>query len=133
MIIEPFEADAAANSFPYAVLSECESKMVVIDPAAETEEYIRFAHLHRAVIIAIVETHFQPTSGALALRQETNAPIYVFGDLAPEYEYTPFGADVELAFGKIKLQSTAAGILLLHKGAVKGVFTGNSPFGGKMG
>jgi hypothetical protein len=133
MILESFEADVPANSFPYAVLSECESKMVVLDPAQDTDAYIKFAHIHRAKIIAIVETHFQATSGALKLHQETSAPIYVFGDLAPEYAYTPFGSDVELAFGKIKLQSTAAGILLLHEGEPKGVFTGTAPFGGKLG
>ena len=134
MIIESFsDATLPANAFPYAVLSECESKMVIVDPAPNTDAYVKFAQVHRAKIIAIVETQFRASSGALALKQETGAPIYVFGDLAPEYDFTPFGTDVELAFGKIKLQSTPAGILLVHEGEAKGVFTGNAPFGGRLG
>ncbi|MCF2494074.1 MBL fold metallo-hydrolase [Dyadobacter chenhuakuii] len=77
MKIQQFEDKYLAH-YSYAILSECESKMVLIDPARNSEPYYAFAKEHQAQIIAVIETHSHAdfVSSHLEIAQTTGAAIY---------------------------------------------------------
>jgi hydroxyacylglutathione hydrolase len=56
MIIEQFE-DRQLSHYSYAILSEEEQKIILIDPSRNTSAYISFAARHAAKIIGVIETH----------------------------------------------------------------------------
>ena len=56
MQIKQFE-DKNLSHFSYAVLSECERKIVLIDPARNPAQYYDFAEKNNAEITGIIDTH----------------------------------------------------------------------------
>lgn len=88
MKIEQFE-DKDLSHYSYAVLSECENKVVLIDPSRNIQPYLAFAELHQAEIIAVIETHPHAdfVSGHLELHQTTGATIYCSKLLGAAYPH----------------------------------------------
>ncbi len=56
MQIKQFEDKNLAH-YSYALLSDCEKKIVLIDPARNPQPYLDFAKENHAVITGIIETH----------------------------------------------------------------------------
>lgn len=142
MIIEQFE-DKELSHYSYAILSECESKVVLIDPARNTEPYLVFAKAHRAEIIGVIQTHPHADfiSSHLELHQKLGAKIYCSKLLAANYLHQPFDEGDTIEFGKIKLKALntpghspdSISIVLAHDGKDKAVFTGDTLFIGDCG
>jgi len=142
MKIQQFENKFLAH-YSYAILSECESKMVLIDPARNPEPYYAFAKEHQAQIIAVIETHSHAdfVSSHLEIAQTTGAAIYASRKIDAAYTLTPFDEGDTLAFGKIVLKAIntpghsddSISVLLEHDGKPKYLFSGDTLFIGDCG
>ena len=142
MQIKQFE-DKNLSHFSYAVLSESESKIVLIDPARNPAQYYDFAEKHNADITGIIETHPHAdfVSSHLEIHQTTGAIIYVSKLVDALYPHHPFDEGQFLEIGKIKLSAIntpghspdSISILLEHDGKQKAVFTGDTLFIGDCG
>lgn len=142
MKIQQFEDKYLAH-YSYAILSECESKMVLIDPARNPEPYYAFAKEHQAQIIAVIETHSHAdfVSSHLEIAQTTGAAIYASRKIDAAYTLTPFDEGDTLAFGKIILKAIntpghsddSISVLLEHDGKPKYLFSGDTLFIGDCG
>ena len=129
--------------YSYAILSECEKKIVVIDPARQIQPYLQYAKENDATIIGIIETHPHAdfTSGHLELKTLTDATIYVSKKVGAAYPHQSFDEGEEITFGKIKLKALntpghspdSISIVLTHDGKQKAVFTGDTLFIGDCG
>ena len=135
--------DKNLSHFSYAVFSDCEKSLVLIDPSRNPQPYLDFAKEHDAKIIGIIETHPHAdfTSSHAELHRLTGAPIYVHSLLGALYEHISFDEGSTISFGKIKLTSLhtpghspdSISILLEHDGVQKAVFTGDTLFIGDCG
>jgi glyoxylase-like metal-dependent hydrolase (beta-lactamase superfamily II)/rhodanese-related sulfurtransferase len=135
--------DKNLSHFSYAVFSNCQKSVVLIDPARNPQPYLDFAEEHDAKIIGIIETHPHAdfTSSHAELHRLTGAPIYVHSLLGALYEHTSFDEGETISFGKLKLTSLhtpghspdSISILLEHDGVQKAVFTGDTLFIGDCG
>lgn len=142
MKIQQFEDKFLAH-YSYGILSECESKMVLIDPARNPEQYYEFAKEHQAQIIAVIETHSHAdfVSSHLEIAQTTGAAIYASREINAAYNLTPFDEGDTLAFGKIVLKAIntpghsddSISVLLEHDGKLKYLFSGDTLFIGDCG
>ncbi|TWR28570.1 MBL fold metallo-hydrolase [Mucilaginibacter achroorhodeus] len=142
MKIEQFE-DKGLSHYSYAILSECENTIVLIDPSRDVKPYLSFAKEHEATIIGVIETHPHAdfVSGHLELQQVTGAVIYCSKLLGAEYPHQTFDDGDEIVFGKIKLRALntpghspdSISIVLEHDGQDKAVFTGDTLFIGDCG
>lgn len=142
MKIQQFEDKFLAH-YSYAILSECESKIVLIDPGRNPEPYYDFAKEHYAEIIAVIETHSHAdfVSSHLEIAQTTGAAIYASKKIEAKYELTPFDEGDVLAFGKIVLKAIntpghsddSISVLLEHDGKPKYLFSGDTLFIGDCG
>jgi hydroxyacylglutathione hydrolase len=142
MKIEQFE-DKDLSHYSYAVLSECENKVVLIDPSRNIQPYLAFAELHQAEIIGVIETHPHAdfVSGHLELHQTTGATIYCSKLLGATYPHQAFDEGDVINFGKIKLKAIntpghspdSISIILEHDGKDKAIFTGDTLFIGDCG
>jgi hydroxyacylglutathione hydrolase len=142
MKTEQFEDKGLAH-YSYAILSECESEIVLIDPARDIAPYLSYAEKNEATIIGVIETHPHAdfVSGHLELHQTTAAIIYCSKLLGAEYPHQSFDDGDVLEFGKIKLKALntpghspdSICIVLEHKGRDKAVFTGDTLFIGDCG
>ncbi len=142
MKIEQFE-DKGLSHYSYAILSECENKIVLIDPSRDITPYLSYAKAHKATIIGVIETHPHAdfVSGHLELQQVTEAVIYCSKLLGAEYTHQTFDDGDEIAFGIIKLKALntpghspdSISIVLEHNGQDKAVFTGDTLFIGDCG
>ena len=142
MKIEQFE-DKALSHYSYAILSDCENKIVLIDPSRDTSPYVKFAAKHVAQIIGVVETHPHAdfVSGHLELHKTTGAKIYCSKLIGAAYPHQTFDAGDVLSFGKIKLKAVntpghspdSISIIMEHEGKDKAVFTGDTLFIGDCG
>ncbi|CAG5005992.1 Hydroxyacylglutathione hydrolase [Dyadobacter sp. CECT 9275] len=142
MKIQQFEDKFLAH-YSYAILSECESKVVLIDPGRNPEPYYDFAKQHYAEIIAVIETHSHAdfVSSHLEIAQTTCAAIYASKKIEAKYELTPFDEGDVLAFGKIVLKAIntpghsddSISVLLEHDGKPKYLFSGDTLFIGDCG
>ncbi|MDB4925357.1 MAG: fold metallo-hydrolase, partial [Mucilaginibacter sp.] len=56
MKIEQFE-DKGLSHYSYAILSECDRQVILIDPARDISPYLAYAEKHEATIIGVIETH----------------------------------------------------------------------------
>lgn len=131
------------SHFSYAVLSDCEKKIVLIDPARNPQPYLDFAAQHEATIIGIIETHPHAdfVSSHLEIHQRAGANIYVSKLLGASYPHQTFDEGDVLEFGKIKLRPLntpghspdSISIVLEHEGRDKAVFTGDTLFIGDCG
>jgi hydroxyacylglutathione hydrolase len=142
MKIEQFE-DKNLSHYSYAVLSECERKVVLVDPSRNIQPYLAFAKLHQAEITGIIETHPHAdfVSGHLELHQTTGATIYCSKLLGAAYPHQAFDDGDVINFGKIKLKAIntpghspdSISIILEHEGEDKAIFTGDTLFIGDCG
>ncbi|WP_316840085.1 MBL fold metallo-hydrolase [Pedobacter gandavensis] len=142
MIIEQFKDEFLAH-YSYAILSECEQKIVLIDPARNPEPYYEFAKKFDAQIIGVIETHPHAdfVSSHLEIHETTAAKIYAHSLTGVAYPVIHFDEGESISFGKIKLSSIhtpghspdSISILLEHDGKAKAVFTGDTLFIGDCG
>lgn len=142
MQIKQFE-DKNLAQFSYAILSECEKKIVLIDPARDTEPYLLYAKENKAQIIGVIETHPHAdfVSSHLELSQATGATLYTSREVHAFYLHQPFDEGDVIQFGKISLtplntpghSPDSISIVLEHDGKQKAVFTGDTLFIGDCG
>jgi hydroxyacylglutathione hydrolase len=135
--------DEDLSQYSYAISSDCEKKMVLIDPVRNPQQYLDYAKALDATIIAIIETHPHADfiSGHAELAIITGADIYTGELVNASYSHIPFfdGATIEL--GKIKLTSLdtpghspdSISILMEHNGRQHAIFSGDALFIGDCG
>ncbi len=142
MKIEQFE-DKNLSHYSYAILSECNREIVLIDPARDPKPYYDFAEQNEAKIIGIIETHPHAdfVSSHLQIHQQTGAKIYASKIMNPVFSFVAFDEGDVLEFGKIKLKAMntpghspdSISVVLAHDGKDKAVFTGDTLFIGDCG
>lgn len=142
MEIKQFE-DKNLSHYSYAVVSECEQQIVLIDPARNVQPYLDFAKEKEATIIGVIETHPHAdfVSSHLELHQTTGAVVYASKLVDAEYPHKTFDDGDSISFGKIKLSALntpghspdSISIVLEHDGKQKAVFTGDTLFIGDCG
>lgn len=135
--------DKGLSHFSYAVLSECEKKIVLIDPARNPQPYLDYAEQNDAHIIGIIETHPHAdfVSSHLELQERTGAKIYVHSLVKAFYPHEAFDEGQTIELGKIKLyplhtpghSPDSICIVLEHEGKQKAIFTGDTLFIGDCG
>ena len=142
MQIKQFE-DKHLSHFSYAILSECENKVILIDPARDPLQYINYAKQNGAQITAVIETHPHAdfVSCHLELQQQWGVIIYASKKVHALYPHQSFDDGDWLQMGKIKLRAIntpghspdSICVLLEHDGIQKAVFTGDTLFIGDCG
>ncbi|AMM49912.1 sulfurtransferase [Rufibacter sp. DG15C] len=142
MKIQQFEDKGLAH-YSYAILSECQKQVVLVDPARNPQPYYDFAQEQGATIVGVIETHPHAdfVSSHLEIHQQTGAIIYTHSLVGADYPHTAFDEGVVLEIGKIKLKSLhtpghspdSISIVLEHDGKDKAVFTGDTLFIGDVG
>jgi glyoxylase-like metal-dependent hydrolase (beta-lactamase superfamily II)/rhodanese-related sulfurtransferase len=135
--------DKNLSHFSYAVLSDCEKKIVIIDPSRNPQPYLNYAKENDATIIGIIETHPHAdfASSHAELMQVTGATVYIHSLVGASYEHKSFDEGDTIEFGKVRLTSIhtpghsldSISILLEHDGKQKAVFTGDTLFIGDCG
>ena len=78
---------------------------IVVDPALDVRPYLAALHRRKLTLRAIVETHTHADhlSGHAALRERTDAPIWVSRRSRAEYPHRPLSEGVGLSFGRSEL------------------------------
>ncbi len=142
MQIKQFE-DKNLSHYSYAILSDCEKKIILIDPARNPQPYLDYAEEHNAQVTGIIETHPHAdfVSSHLELHQTTGATIFTSKDVHAFYPHEAFDEGQTLQSGKITLTAIntpghspdGISILLEHDGKQKAVFTGDTLFIGDCG
>lgn len=142
MDIQQWE-DKNLSHFSYAILSESEKKIILIDPARNPEQYLAYAKKNDAEIIGVIETHPHAdfVSSHLEISQVTGATLYVSQLVNAFYPHQSFDDQDTIQIGKIKLSAIntpghspdSISILLEHDGKAKAVFTGDTLFIGDCG
>ncbi|MFC5534951.1 MBL fold metallo-hydrolase [Rhodocytophaga aerolata] len=142
MKIQQFEDKGLAH-FSYAILSESESQIILIDPARDPRPYYAYAGENGAKIIGVIETHPHAdfVSAHLEIHQLTGATIYTSALAGADYPHHAFDEGDVISFGKIKLKALntpghspdGISIVLEHQGKDKAVFTGDTLFIGDVG
>lgn len=142
MDIQQWEDKNLAH-FSYAILSDCEKKIILIDPARNPEQYLEYAKKQQATIAGIIETH--PHADFVSSHSEisklTGAPVYVSKLVQAHYPHQSFDEGDTLELGKVKLTAIntpghspdSICILLEHDGKKKAIFTGDTLFIGDCG
>lgn len=142
MQIKQFE-DKNLSNYSYAVLSDGEKKIVLIDPARNTQPYLRFAAEMDAQIIGVIETHPHAdfVSSHFELHETLGATIYTSKDVHAFYPHQTFDEGQSIEVGKMKLSAINTPghspdgicVLLEYEGKQKAVFTGDTLFIGDCG
>lgn len=142
MHIKQFEDKNLAH-YSYAILSDCEKKIILIDPARNPQQYIEYAKKHEAKITGVIETHPHAdfVSSHLELYKTLGATIYASKSVDAAYQHQAFDEPGSIQLGKIKLSAIntpghspdSICILLEHEGKQKAVFTGDTLFIGDCG
>lgn len=135
--------DKGLSIFSYAILSEAEKKVFLIDPVRDISEYEKFAVENKAVIAGIIETHPHAdfVSGHLELSQKHNAVIYVHKLVGAHYNHHPVEHLFKISSGNIQLEflhtpghsPDSICVLLYHHHQPFAVFTGDTLFAGDCG
>lgn len=135
--------DKNLAQFSYAILSDTDKKVVLIDPSRNPQPYLDYAFENNAVIAGIIETHPHAdfVSSHLELSKVTGVPVYTGSLVAPAYAHKPLRDGEAIEFGDIKLialdtpghSPDSISILLEHKGRQKAVFSGDALFIGDCG
>jgi len=135
--------DKNLSQFSYGILSDCEKKIVLVDPSRNIETYLSWATENEATIVGVIETHPHAdfVSGHLELHQRTGATIYAHSLVGASYPSENFDEGASIQLGKIRLQSIhtpghspdSISILLEHDGKQRAVFTGDTLFIGDCG
>jgi glyoxylase-like metal-dependent hydrolase (beta-lactamase superfamily II)/rhodanese-related sulfurtransferase len=142
MQIKQFE-DKNLSHYSYAVVSECEKKIILIDPARNPQPYLDFAKENDAQITGIIETHPHAdfVSSHLEMHELTGATIYTSKWVHACYPHQTFDEGQSIQLGKIKLSALntpghspdSISVVLEHDGKQKAVFTGDTLFIGDCG
>ncbi|PWG78616.1 MBL fold metallo-hydrolase [Pararcticibacter amylolyticus] len=142
MKIQQFE-DKYLSHYSYAILSECERKIILIDPSRNPEPYYEYARQEGAAITGVIETHSHAdfVSCHLEIHRTTGAAIYVSRLMNAKFEHKTFDDGDLIELGKIKLHALntpghsndSISILLEHDGKQKALFTGDTLFIGDVG
>lgn len=142
MQIKQFE-DKNLSHYSYAILSECEKKIIVIDPARNPQPYLDYAKDNDAQITGVIETHPHAdfVSSHLEFHETTGATIYTSKLVDALYPHQTFDEGQSIQLGKIKLSAIntpghspdSISIVLEHDGKQKAVFTGDTLFIGDCG
>lgn len=142
MKIEQFEDKSLAH-YSYAILSNCEKKIILIDPARNPQPYYDFAKTNDAEIVGVIETHPHAdfVSSHLEISTATGAKVYISERANVFYSYQAFDEGQFIEIGHIKLSAIntpghspdSISILLEHKGVPKALFTGDTLFIGDCG
>lgn len=142
MVIEQFKDEYLAH-YSYAIVSECEKEIVLIDPSRNPQPYYELAGKFGAKIIGVIETHPHAdfVSSHLEIQQTTGALIYAHSSTGADYSFVPLDDGDVLSFGKITLKSlhtpghspNSISVVLEHDGLIKAVFTGDTLFIGDCG
>jgi len=142
MKIKQFEDESLAH-YSYAVLSECEQKIILIDPARNPQPYYDYAETNNATIVGVIETHPHAdfVSSHLEIAETTGATVYISEKVNVFYPHQGFDEGRSVELGKIKLTAVntpghspdSICILLEHRGVQKAVFTGDTLFIGDCG
>ncbi|WP_018477739.1 MBL fold metallo-hydrolase [Pontibacter roseus] len=142
MKIKQFEDKGLAH-YAYAILSESEKEIILIDPARDPQPYYDYAKEHDAKIVGVIETHPHAdfVSSHLEIHQKTGATIYTHSLVGADYPHKAFDEGAELQLGEVKLKSLhtpghspdSISIVLEHEGKDKAVFTGDTLFIGDVG
>ncbi len=137
MLIKQFE-DKNLSHYSYAILSEGEKKIILIDPSRNPEPYLDYAKENNAQITGVIETHPHAdfVSSHLELHQTTGAIIYTSKLVSAFYPHQPFDEGQTIQLGKIKLSAIntpghspdSICIVLEHDGKQKAIFTGDTLF-----
>ena len=142
MKIEQFE-DKGLSHYSYAILSESDRQVVLIDPSRDISQYLAYAKNNEATIVGVIETHPHAdfVSGHLELHQTTRATIYCSSLVGAGYPHQTFDDGNLIHFGNITLKALntpghspdSISIVLMHDGKDKAVFTGDTLFIGDCG
>ena len=142
MKIEQFE-DKNLSHYSYAVLSERNREIILIDPARNPQPYYDFAHQNDAKIIGVIETHPHAdfVSSHLQIHQENGAKLFASKLMNPAFPYIPFDEGAVIELGEVRLRSLntpghspdSICIVLSVDGQDKMVFTGDTLFIGDCG
>lgn len=142
MKIEQFE-DKALSHYSYAILSESDRQVVLIDPSRDISQYLAYAKKNEATIIGVIETHPHAdfVSGHLELHQITGATIYCSVLVGAVYPHQAFDDGDLIHFGRITLKAIntpghspdSISVVLKQDGKDKAVFTGDTLFIGDCG
>lgn len=142
MHIRQFE-DKNLSHFSYAILSDSEKKIILIDPARNPQQYLDYAKENDAQITGIIETHPHAdfVSSHLELHEETGATIYTSNLVHALYQHQAFDEGQSIQLGKIKLSALntpghspdSISIVVEHDNKQKAVFTGDTLFIGDCG
>lgn len=129
--------------FSYAIFSDCEKKIVLIDPSRDPQDYLDYAEAKEAKIVGIIETHPHAdfVSAHAELNRLTGAPVYVSSLTGAAYDHQSFDDGGILELGKIQLVSLytpghspdSISVLLKHKGKQYAIFSGDTLFIGDCG
>ena len=129
--------------FSYAVISDDEKMMILIDPSRNPGQYLEYAEKKSARIVGIIETHPHAdfVSSHLEISQRTGAVIYTSDLVNAVFQHHPFDDGDFIEIGKIKLSAIntpghspdSICVLLEYDGAQKAVFTGDTLFIGDCG
>lgn len=135
--------DKPLAHFSYAVLSDEEHKIVVIDPARDPQPYLDYAREQGATIIGIIETHPHADfiSGHLELSQLTGAAIYTSSLAGATYPHAGFEEGQQINLGEITLTALntpghspdSISIVLETGGKHHALFSGDTLFVGDCG
>lgn len=135
--------DKNLSHFSYGILSDCEKKIILIDPSRNPQPYLNWANENNAQIVGVIETHPHAdfTSSHLELHQTTGATIYSHSLVGAAYPHQAFDEGSTIELGKIRLTAMhtpghspdSISILLEHDGKQKAVFTGDTLFIGDCG
>lgn len=142
MKIKQFEDQGLAH-YSYAILSECEQKVILVDPSRDPQPYYDYAQAHNARIVGVIETHPHAdfVSSHLEIHRQTGATIYAHSLVGADYPHQAFDDGNQLQLGKITLRALhtpghspdGISIVLAHEGQDKAVFTGDTLFIGDVG
>lgn len=135
--------DTNLAQFSYAILSDCEKKVVLIDPSRNPQPYLDYTKENNAIIIGIIETHAHADfiSSHVELSKLTGATLYTSSLVDAGYKHTALDEGNTIELGKIRLTALhtpghspdSISILLEYDGKQKAVFTGDTLFIGDCG
>jgi len=142
MEIKQFE-DKNLSHFSYAILSDSEKKIILIDPARNPQPYLDYAKEKEAQITGIIETHPHADfiSSHLELHTTTGATVYISKLAHALYPHQPFDEGQTILLDTIKLSAVntpghspdSICIVLEKDGTQAAVFTGDTLFVGDCG
>ncbi|MBC7652037.1 MAG: MBL fold metallo-hydrolase [Deinococcales bacterium] len=142
MHIKQFEDKNLAH-YSYAIVSDCEKTIVLIDPARNPQPYLDFAKEKNAKIVGVIETHPHADfiSSHLEIYQTTGATIYCSKLVGAAYPHQAFDEGQHIKLDNITLfaiqtpghSPDSICILLTYNNKQKAVFTGDTLFVGDCG